>query len=120
MILGPPLRSRLTTEPTQLGVSNFVPDTLRAYLAICDQHGYVKPTVYQGDYSMINRGMEKHLLPLLREHGISFNAFRYVSAVPAGLLKSLNAHLAASQQVSSQAPSRQVQRRAQGSEAMDM
>jgi aflatoxin B1 aldehyde reductase len=63
-----------------LGVSNFRPETLRAFLAVCEENAFIKPTVYQGDYSLINRGMEKHLLPLLREHGMVFNAFRSIAA----------------------------------------
>ncbi|KAH8430918.1 uncharacterized protein LDX57_008582 [Aspergillus melleus] len=60
----------------QFGVSNFKPDLLQQFLAICEAHGYVKPTVYQGDYSAVNRGMEKKLLPILRNYGIAYNAFR--------------------------------------------
>ena len=74
----PPPPTRLTVAIAQLGVSNFLPNMLRDFLSVCEKNGFVKPTVYQGDYSMINRGMEKHLLPILREHGIVFNAFRYV------------------------------------------
>ncbi|KAK1146787.1 hypothetical protein N8T08_002548 [Aspergillus melleus] len=60
----------------QFGVSNFKPDLLQKFLATCEAYGYVKPTVYQGDYSAVNRGMEKKLLPILRKHGIAYNAFR--------------------------------------------
>ncbi|CAI0653856.1 unnamed protein product [Colletotrichum noveboracense] len=64
----------------QLGVSNFTASQLTAFIEVCDKHGFVKPTVYQGEYSLISRGMEKHLLPILREHGIVFNAFRVIAA----------------------------------------
>jgi aflatoxin B1 aldehyde reductase len=59
-----------------LGVSNFPPELLQNFLNICEENGYVKPTVYQGDYNAITRGMEKKLLPILRAHGIIFNAYR--------------------------------------------
>ncbi|KAF4810866.1 Aflatoxin B1 aldehyde reductase member 3 [Colletotrichum tropicale] len=49
----------------QLGVSNFTASQLIAFIEVCDKHG---------------RGMEKHLLPILREHGIVFNAFRVIAA----------------------------------------
>jgi len=49
-------------------------------LRVCTEKGYVKPTVYQGDYSLVNRGAEKHLFPLLREHGIAYNAFRVIAS----------------------------------------
>ena len=45
------------------------------YFAICEEKGYVKPTVYQGHYNALYRGCEKELLPLLREHGCVFNAY---------------------------------------------
>lgn len=47
-------------------------------LRICDEKGLPKPVCYQGDYNMVTRGMEKKLLPLLRKHGMAFNAFRFV------------------------------------------
>lgn len=57
-------------------MSNFKPDLLEEYIALCEEHGWVKPTIYQGEYNAVTRGMEKHLLPILRRHGILFNAFR--------------------------------------------
>jgi len=63
-----------------LGVSNFSPELLQSFLHLCEENDYVKPTVYQGDYSAITRGMEKMLLPLLRTHGITFNAYRPLSS----------------------------------------
>ena len=59
----------------QLGVCNFPPDILKEYLEICDKEGYVKPTIYQGRYNLIARELEA-VFPILREHGISFNAHR--------------------------------------------
>ncbi|PLB49820.1 aflatoxin B1 aldehyde reductase-like protein [Aspergillus steynii IBT 23096] len=64
----------------QFGVSNFQPDLLQEFLDICDANGYVKPSVYQGDYSAVNRGMERKLLPILRQHNISYNAFRTLAS----------------------------------------
>lgn len=57
----------------QLGVSNFPLDVLTEFVEICDREGYVRPTVYQGSYSLISRGHEQ-LFPTLRKHGIIFNA----------------------------------------------
>jgi len=64
----------------KLGVSNFEIDLLTEFLRVCDEKGFVKPTVYQGDYNLITRGMEKSLLPLLKKHGISFYGFRPLAA----------------------------------------
>lgn len=54
---------------------NFPPDILKEYVEICDKEGYVKPTIYQGRYNLIARELEG-VFPILREHGISFNAHR--------------------------------------------
>lgn len=48
---------------------------LEEWLKIADEHGYIKPTVYQGQYNLLCRGWEDELLPLLRKHGISFSGF---------------------------------------------
>ncbi|KAI9927519.1 hypothetical protein MW887_003137 [Aspergillus wentii] len=63
-----------------LGVSNFQPELLQEFIGICEANGYVKPTVYQGDYSAVNRGMEKKLLPILKKYGIAYNAFRVLAS----------------------------------------
>jgi len=63
-----------------LGVSNFRPETLKSFLEICEKNNYVKPSIYQGDYSAVNRGMEKLLLPIMREHGMVYNAFRSLAS----------------------------------------
>lgn len=45
-----------------------------------EQHGWKKPSCYQGEYSLVSRGAETKLLPLLRAHRVRFNAFRSVAA----------------------------------------
>ncbi|KAI0154182.1 Aldo/keto reductase [Xylariaceae sp. FL1272] len=57
------------------GVSNFPVDTLTQFLQICESKGYPKPSVYQGQYNLICRGPEKDLIPLLRQHNMTFNAY---------------------------------------------
>ncbi|KAI1470982.1 Aldo/keto reductase [Daldinia caldariorum] len=60
---------------SQLGICNFQPDMLEEWIKIADEKGYIKPTVFQGQYNILCRGYEADLFPLLRKHGISFNAF---------------------------------------------
>ncbi|KAK8115576.1 hypothetical protein PG984_012078 [Apiospora sp. TS-2023a] len=48
--------------------------------ALCEKNGWQKPVCYQGCYNLITRGMEKQLLPLLRAHGIQYNAFQPLAA----------------------------------------
>ncbi|OTA61423.1 putative oxidoreductase [Hypoxylon sp. EC38] len=62
------------------GVSNVPPSTLEKILDLCDANGWRKPVCYQGEYSIVSRGMETKLLPLLRAHGMRFNAFRSMAS----------------------------------------
>ncbi|KAI0521214.1 putative oxidoreductase [Xylaria bambusicola] len=62
------------------GVSNVPIPTLEKMLQLCEQNGWEKPSCYQGPYNLVTRGMEKELLPLLRAHGIAFNAFQSLAA----------------------------------------
>lgn len=63
----------------RFGLSNYSPDEVQKFIDICDKHGYVKPSVYQGHYNALVRGGEEALFPLLRQHGMSFFAYRLVS-----------------------------------------
>ncbi|KAI2467834.1 putative oxidoreductase [Annulohypoxylon bovei var. microspora] len=62
------------------GVSNVPVPTLTQILALCDERGWRKPVCYQGEYSIVSRGCETTLLPLLRAHGIRLNAFRFIGS----------------------------------------
>lgn len=65
----------------QFGISNHTPEEVEEFVRISKEKGYVKPTVYQGQYNAIVRGGEKSLFPVLRKHGIAFYAYRSVSEV---------------------------------------
>ncbi|KAI5860761.1 putative oxidoreductase [Durotheca rogersii] len=77
---GTPLEEHIQGSNEQIAqghwVSNTSPETLEQILRLCEQNGWVKPLCYQGEYSLISRGMETRLLPILRAHGMTFNAFR--------------------------------------------
>ncbi|KAI1104516.1 putative oxidoreductase [Jackrogersella minutella] len=62
------------------GVSNVPVPILSQMLSLCEQHNWRKPACYQGEYSIVSRGTETKLLPLLRAHGIRFNAFRSIAS----------------------------------------
>ncbi|KAL9011348.1 MAG: hypothetical protein Q9173_003799 [Seirophora scorigena] len=67
----------IATPPyLQIGLSKYSVSQVEEFLSKCDMHGWKKPTVYQGQYNAICRGMEMDLLPLLRRHGIAYVAFR--------------------------------------------
>lgn len=57
------------------GVSNYTAEEVEQILHICEEHAFVKPSVYQGQYNAVVRSGEKALFPLLRQHGMSFYAY---------------------------------------------
>jgi aflatoxin B1 aldehyde reductase len=59
----------------KLGVSNFSVEMLEEWLQVAEEEGFVKPTVYQGQYNLLCRTYETTLFPLLRKHNISFVAY---------------------------------------------
>jgi len=56
-------------------VSNYLTSTLKELLAVCEENGLVKPTVYQGMYNVLCRHADTKLFPLLKEHGIAYNVY---------------------------------------------
>lgn len=48
---------------------------LKEWIRIADEKSYVKPSFYQGQYSLVCRGLEESIFPILREHGIHFSGF---------------------------------------------
>ncbi|KAE8383101.1 NADP-dependent oxidoreductase domain-containing protein [Aspergillus bertholletiae] len=59
----------------RFGISNFTAEEVEELLLVCEKHGFIKPSVYQGRYNPVIRSGEVHLFPLLRRHGISFYAY---------------------------------------------
>lgn len=52
-------------------------------LQIAREHGFIAPTVYQGNYSALARRADTALFPTLRKEGMSFTAY---SPLAMGLL----------------------------------
>eukprot|EP00930_Biecheleria_cincta_P001429 TRINITY_DN102571_c0_g1_i1.p1 TRINITY_DN102571_c0_g1~~TRINITY_DN102571_c0_g1_i1.p1 ORF type:complete len:361 (+),score=49.62 TRINITY_DN102571_c0_g1_i1:159-1085(+) len=67
----------------QLGLSNFSALETQRCIAVCKEHGWTQPTVYQGIYNAANRWVEDELLPILRANHIRFLAY---SPLAGGLL----------------------------------
>ena len=59
----------------KFGLSNFRADEVEQVYQICEKSGYVKPTVYQGQYNAIARRSEQDLLPTLRKYKMSYYAY---------------------------------------------
>ncbi|KAG9770285.1 Aldo-keto reductase [Exophiala dermatitidis] len=59
----------------RFGLSNYSVEEVEEIVRICEENGYVKPSVYQGQYNPICRGGEERLFSVLREHNIAFYAY---------------------------------------------
>ncbi len=59
----------------RFGLSNYSVEEVEEIVAICEENGWVKPSVYQGQYNPICRGGEERLFAVLREHNIAFYAY---------------------------------------------
>lgn len=59
----------------RFGLSNYSVEEVEEIVRICEEYGYVKPSVYQGQYNPICRGGEERLFPVLRENNIAFYAY---------------------------------------------
>ncbi|PQE17030.1 hypothetical protein CJF30_00003760 [Rutstroemia sp. NJR-2017a BBW] len=63
----------------RFGISNYMSWEVTQICEICDKHGWIKPTVYQGTYNALHRTIEPELFPCLRRYGISLYAFQPLS-----------------------------------------
>ena len=59
----------------RFGLSNYTVEEVEEIIKICEENGFVKPSVYQGQYNPICRGAEERLFPVLRENNIAFYAY---------------------------------------------
>lgn len=59
----------------RFGLSNFLPSEVESMVRVAKENGFVRPTVYQGNYSPVARMTETLLFPILRKHGIAFYAY---------------------------------------------
>ncbi|PVH77319.1 Aldo/keto reductase, partial [Cadophora sp. DSE1049] len=64
----------------RFGISNFLSYEVAKACEICEKNGWIKPTVYQGNYSALQRSVESELFPCLRHYGISLYAFQPLAA----------------------------------------
>lgn len=58
-----------------MGLCNYSTAELSEYFSICDEKGYVKPAVYQGEYNALVRNDEAELIPLVRRHNCVYYAY---------------------------------------------
>jgi len=63
----------------ELGLSNYSSWQVADVWHICNNNGWVKPTVYQGMYNLLTRNIEKELFPAIRKFGIRFYVFNPIA-----------------------------------------
>jgi aflatoxin B1 aldehyde reductase len=59
----------------RFGISNYSKAEVEEIHFICQEKGWLKPTVYQGGYNALGRTAETELFPTLRRLGMAFFAF---------------------------------------------
>ncbi|KAJ9607330.1 hypothetical protein H2200_008403 [Cladophialophora chaetospira] len=79
-------------QARQWGLSNYTIDDIREIISLCDQNGWVKPAVYQGEYNALNRQSEP-LIRVCHENGIAFYAY---SPAAAGVFSPTGSRISAS------------------------
>ncbi|KAF0325758.1 aldo/keto reductase [Colletotrichum asianum] len=64
----------------RFGISNFMSWDVAKIWELCDRNGWIKPTVYQGAYNALHRGVELELIPCLRHYNIALYEFQPLAA----------------------------------------
>lgn len=59
----------------RLGLCNYSFKDLSDYFSVCDEKGYVKPAVYQGEYNALARDDELDIIPFLRQRNCLYYAY---------------------------------------------
>ena len=59
----------------ELGVSNFTADEVREISELAASRGWVRPSVYEGMYNLLNRNVEGELFSAVRDCGLRFTAY---------------------------------------------
>lgn len=63
-----------------MGLCNDNVATVEEWQQIAAEKGWVRPSVYQGQYNLLCRRAEGDLMPTLRRYGMVFNAYRYAGS----------------------------------------
>jgi aflatoxin B1 aldehyde reductase len=60
----------------RFGISNYMSWEVAKICEICEKNGWIKPTVYQGIYHVLQRRIEDELFPCLHHYSIALYAFQ--------------------------------------------
>ncbi|KAI0596388.1 NADP-dependent oxidoreductase domain-containing protein [Biscogniauxia sp. FL1348] len=63
----------------QLGLSNFTAAEVAEVVMTCKYNGWVRPTVYQGMYNIITRGIDAELIPACRRYGLDIVVYNPIA-----------------------------------------
>ncbi|KAI0133989.1 aflatoxin B1 aldehyde reductase member 3 [Xylariales sp. AK1849] len=63
----------------RLGLSNYTAFEVAEAVLICRQHGWVRPTIYQGMYNAITRGIDAELIPACRRYGLDIVVYNPIA-----------------------------------------
>lgn len=67
-------------EAQAVWVVELYADQVQKIVTICEEDGFVRPSIYQGQYSAIVRSREKELFPCLRKPNLAICAWRSAAA----------------------------------------
>ncbi|KAI1174850.1 aldo/keto reductase [Nemania sp. FL0916] len=59
----------------RFGLSNYMAWEVAQMCELCDRHGWVRPSAYEGHYHALQRRVEDELFPCLRHYGIAFYVY---------------------------------------------
>ncbi|KAI5856204.1 NADP-dependent oxidoreductase domain-containing protein [Durotheca rogersii] len=75
----------------QFGISNFTAAEVAEVVLTCKYNGWVRPTVYQGMYNAITRGIEAELIPTCRRYGLDIVVYNPIAGgLFSGKIKSVD------------------------------
>ncbi|KAI1098383.1 aflatoxin B1 aldehyde reductase member 2 [Jackrogersella minutella] len=63
----------------RFGISNFTAAEVAEIVLTCKYNGWVRPTVYQGMYNAITRGIEAELVPACRRYGLDIVVYNPIA-----------------------------------------
>lgn len=63
----------------QLGLSNFTAFEVAEVTTMCAHRGWVRPSIYQGMYNAITRGIETELIPVCHRYGIDIVVYNPIA-----------------------------------------
>ncbi|KAI2618245.1 aflatoxin B1 aldehyde reductase member 2 [Hypoxylon sp. NC1633] len=75
----------------RFGISNYTAAEVAEVVLTCKYNGWVRPTIYQGMYNAITRGIEPELIPACRRYGLDIVVYNPIAGgLFSGKIKSVD------------------------------